>query len=837
MNKKKFNISGMTCSACSSRVQAATEKLNGVKSASVNLLTNSMIAEYDENTVSCDDIIKAVEHSGYGASLPGEKSTNENSKKLNDSNDEKQRLIWSIVFLVPLMFVSMGHMFGLHLFDNNIFAQGLTEFLILIPIIALNFKYFRSGFRALFKLNPNMDSLIAIGAGVSIIYSIYSLYSLGYTAYDHLINAIPYDSHHFMPHFYFEAAGMILTFITIGKYLESRSKSKTSDAIKKLMELAPKIAIVERNGKEFEISTDSIEKNDILIIKNGMSIPVDGVVTYGNGTVDESAITGESVPVDKEINHKVTSGTILSSGYIKMKAQKVGSETTLSQIITLVENATVTKPPIARIADKVAKYFVPIVILIAIITTGIWLFTGSEVSFALSFGISVLVISCPCALGLATPTAIMVGTGKAAQLGILVKSAEALENANKISTVIFDKTGTITKGQPSVTDIIPMNSFSEEELLEYACSIEKLSEHPLAKAVVKYAEERKIKLLTATDFKSETGKGVFATINEKKFYGGNKKLFESLEIDTSSIDKTIDKLAQNGKTPLIFSNDSKIIGIIAVADTIKETSKSAISQLNAMGINTVMLTGDNQKTALAIQKQVGIHTAYAQVLPQDKEKIVNEFKSKGKVAMVGDGINDSPALVRADIGIAIGAGTDIAIESADIVLMKSDLLDVVSVVQLGKAVMKNIKENLFWALIYNVIFIPTAAGVFFNWLGWQLNPMYGTIAMSLSSICVVSNALRLKRFKTKNIKTSEINISDFNTIVLNKEEKIMKKVVIEGMMCNHCKTSVEKALNAIEEITATVDLENKTATLTGEVDNDTITKAITDAGYKVIEIK
>lgn len=843
MRKEKFDVSGMTCSACSARVESAVSKLKGIQNVSVNLLTNSMAAEFDETSVSANEIIKAVEHAGYGAqmhtALP-ESAAGNTAEKHSENEEiklERNRLIWSVVFLAPLMFVSMGHMFGIHLFNGNIFAQGLTEFLLLLPILALNFKYFKSGFKALIRLNPNMDSLIAIGSGVSVLYSLYALYNLGSTAYSVMVNALPYHAHLFMPDLYFEAAGMILTFITIGKYLETRSKGKTSDAIKKLMELAPKTAIIEKDGKEIEIPAEQIAKSDIIIVKNGMSIPADGKILYGGGTVNEAAITGESTPIDKEKGDSVTSGTLLENGYIKIQAEKVGSETTLAQIIALVEDATASKPPIARIADRVAKFFVPAVILIAVITTVIWLAAGGTVGFALTFGIAVLVISCPCALGLATPTAIMVGTGKAAQLGILVKSAEALENANKIQTVILDKTGTITKGTPEVTDIIPLGA-KEADLLLVANSLERLSEHPLGKAVVQYCTQQNTPIKEAKDFKSDTGRGICARIDNKKCAGGNVRYMEELQIDYSAAKKHLEKLYESGKTPLLFVRENTLLGIIAVADTVKESSREAIEQLNALGIETVMLTGDNEKTAAAIQKQVGIRKAYAQVLPQDKEAIVQAYKKHGKVAMVGDGINDSPALVRADIGIAIGAGTDIAIDSADIVLIKSDLKDVVTAVELGKAVMRNIKENLFWALIYNVIFIPTAAGAFYHWLGWQLNPMYGTIAMSLSSICVVSNALRLKRFKPKKVKPKENHIDAYETLVLNKEEKKMKKVQIEGMMCSHCSSSVEKALKSLEGVSSvTVDLEKKTAFIQGDVSDELIRKSVTDAGYKVTEIQ
>ena len=606
------------------------------------------------------------------------------------------------------MFVSMGHMVGIHIpLLESMMVLGIAEMVFLIPILIFNRKYFVSGFKSLFKLNPNMDALIALGAGVSVAYSVYNL----------IINSV----YGMSEHYYFESAGMILTFITIGKFLESKSKSKTSSAISKL-----------KDGEEIEVPTTSLKQGDVVICKNGLSIPVDGRIIEGNCSVDESAITGESIPVDKTVGDNVTGGTVLKSGYVKIEAVNTGEDTTLSKIIKLVEDATTSKAPITRIADKIAAVFVPVVIGIAVITTIIWLLVGADFGRAISFGIAVLVISCPCALGLATPTAIMVGTGKAAQFGILIKSAEAVEIANKVKTVVLDKTGTITKGEPA-------------EFLKVAYALENGSEHPLGKAVVKYAKENGVELLKAHNFKSYTGSGISAEIEGKKYYSGNLEFIKnnSIEFDNNSIKE----LYNNGKTPLFFADESKVIGVIAVADVIKETSKDAVSQLNSLGVETVMLTGDNKQTAEYIQKEAGIKTAYSQVLPNEKEEIVRKYQENSVVAMVGDGINDSPALVRADVGIAIGAGTDIAIDSADIVLMKNDLTDVVTTIKLSKAVLKNIKENLFWAFIYNIICIPLAAGAFYSLLGWQLQPMFGTIAMSLSSICVVCNALRLKRFK------------------------------------------------------------------------------------------
>lgn len=812
MKNQKYNITGMTCSACSSHVENAVKKLDGIKSVSVNLLANSMDVEYDEKIMKDNDIIQAVISAGYGAKVYNTKNSFE-----NHSNKTKKQLILSIAFLIPLMFVAMGHMFGIHLF-HNMFIQGIAELIILIPILIFNRKYFINGFKSLFKLSPNMDALIALGSGISLLYSVYNMILSGLYNVD--------------IHYYFESAGMILTFITIGKYLESKSKSKTSSAIQNLIRLTPKTALVEIGGIEKEIATDLIKPDDIVICKNGMSIPVDGKIIFGNCSVDESAITGESIPVDKNIDDSVTGGTVINSGYIKIKAEKTGADTTLAKIIKLVEDATTSKAPIARIADKVAAVFVPAVIAIAIITTVIWLIVGAPVEQAISFGIAVLVISCPCALGLATPTAIMVGTGKAAQYGILIKSAISLETANKIKTVILDKTGTITKGQPQVTDVIPY--IDENEFLKIASSLENNSEHPLSKAVIEYSNKNNIGLYETYNFKSHTGSGISGEINGVKYYAGNIKFIE--EIGISFNNNSLDELYNDGKTPLIFANEEKVIGVIAVADTIKETSKNAITALNSMGIETIMLTGDNKQTANSIQKIAGIKTAYAEVLPDQKEEIVRKYKEKSSVAMVGDGINDSPALVSADVGIAIGAGTDIAIDSADIVLMRSDLMDVVTTIQLSKAVLKNIKENLFWAFIYNIIGIPLAAGAFYALLHWQLQPMFGTVAMSLSSICVVSNALRLKGFKPKKIKNSTNTVNEFNTIVLERKEKKMKVVVIEGMMCPHCQTRVQQILTELAGVPVEVNLEEKTAFVPDTVSDESIIKTINDAGYKVLEV-
>lgn len=820
MKNQKFTITGMTCSACSSNVERAVNKLDGIESVSVNLIANTMDTQYDENKINEKKIISAVKKAGYGA----KPFVRDEEQYDRNSDSVKKRLIFSILFLIPLMFVSMGHMIGIHIyFLENMIIQEILEILFLIPILIFNKKYFINGFKSLFKLRPNMDALIALGAGVSIAYSLYTFVNII------ILNADMMTANALGLHYYFESAGMILTFITIGKYLESKSISKTSSAISGLIKLTPKTAIVEKDGKEVEIDTNKIVGGDIVICKNGMSVPVDGKIVEGNCSIDESAITGESIPIDKAVGSQVTGGTVLTSGYIKIEAVNTGEDTTLSKIIKLVENATSSKAPIARIADKVAGIFVPSVIGIAIVTTLIWLFMGMDFAKAISFGIAVLVISCPCALGLATPTAIMVGTGKAAQNGILIKSALALETANKVKTVVLDKTGTITKGAPQVTDVIEYS----DNLLSIAYTIENNSEHPLAKAVVDYAKEKNIKLLKSEDFKSYTGFGISAKIDSKIYYSGSYDFIQSLGIEFNN--NSIKELYSSGKTPLLFADEKEIIGVIAVADTIKETSKNAVECLRALDVDAVMLTGDNKQTAESIQKSAGIKTAYAQVLPQQKEEIVREYKNKGSVAMVGDGVNDSPALVSADVGIAIGAGTDIAIDSADIVLMKNDLLDVVTTIELSRAVLKNIKENLFWAFIYNVICIPLAAGAFYSLLGWQLEPMFGTVAMSLSSICVVSNALRLKRFKPKKIKSADENITDFKTIVPNRNENNTKKVKIEGMMCEHCVSRVQKALEEISDKPVKVVLSDNTAIVDKDLPNDAIKNAINKAGYKVID--
>ena len=842
---KKFSVTGMTCSACSASVEKAVKKLEGINYVSVNLLTNSMVVDYNEEEIDENNIIEAVTSAGYGASVFS-KSKNEikvsDKIKVEDEIKEmKKRLIISFTFLIPLIYISMGHMMGLPLPSflrglENAISYGMTQFLLALVIAYVNRKYYEVGFKTLFKGSPNMDTLIAIGSSAAMIYGIFAIYGMGYGLGIQDFELV--EKYHM--DLYFESAAMILALITLGKYLEKKSKGKTSEAITKLMDLAPKTATVLRNNKELTISIEDVIKDDIVIVKPGESIPVDGVIIEGNSSIDQSAITGESIPVEKNVGDKVIAATINKNGYFKFKAENVGDDTTLAQIISLVEDASSSKAPIAKLADKISGIFVPVVISISIISTIVWLLVGKSFEFSLSIGIAVLVISCPCALGLATPVAIMVGTGKGAENGILIKSAEALETAHKIKTVVLDKTGTITEGKPKVTDIIVNSNINKNELLKIAASIEKPSEHPLADAIIEKAKKENITLLDVDNFISITGKGIKAEINNKIYYSGNLSLMKENNIDCSNFEKVINNLAQKGKTPLCFSDNSILLGVIAVADIIKPTSKKAIEEFKKMGINIVMLTGDNKNTAEAIRKELNIDKVIAEVLPQDKEKEVRKIQESGKkVAMIGDGINDAPALARADIGIAIGAGTDIAIESADIVLMKNDLLDGVTTIKLSKAVIKNIKENLFWAFFYNAIGIPLAAGVFYNILGWKLNPMFGAFAMSLSSVCVVLNALRLKLFKAydKNI----INEENFENKFEEGEDEEMKKIVrVNGMNCSHCQAKVESALSALDGVSeAKVNLKKKIAvvTLEKEVNDDTLLKAVNDAGFTGVSVE
>lgn len=752
MKKDKYNISGMTCSACSLAVEKSIKKIDGVEEISVNLLQNNMNVTFDESKVSEIDIIKAVEKAGYGASPV--KSVSKVKDERNPAKEEymemKKRLIWSLIFTIPLFYLAMGDMYGWPLpgflkGHMNVMSFAFTQFLLTLPVAIINSKYYKVGFKTLFKGSPNMDSLIAIGTGAAILYGIFAIYRIGFgLGHDNmeLVKAYAHD-------LYFESAGVILTLITLGKFLEARAKGSTSEAIRKLMDLSPKTALVERNGIEGEIPVEDLIKGDIIIVKPGKRIPADGIVTEGYTSMDESMITGESIPVEKKVGSKVTSGSINKTGFIKFTAEKVGDETTLSQIIKLVEEAQSTKAPIAKMADKISGIFVPVVLVISLVSTIVWLLLGHTFEFALSIGIAVLVISCPCALGLATPTAIMVGTGKGAENGILIKSGEALEIGHKIGTIVLDKTGTITIGKPEVKDIITFEDMDEIELLKIAASMEKGSEHPLAEAVIAAAEDKELTLYQPGDFDAIPGKGIRAKINDISYSIGNVKLMTEIGIDVSEHLELHEKLSKEGKT-LLYLADNKLLGIISAADVVKPTSKEAIHTFQKMGIKVVMLTGDNQLTGEAIGQQVGVDTVIAEVMPADKEREVRRLQEGNKiVAMVGDGINDAPALARADIGIAIGAGTDVAIESADMVLMRSDLLDVASAIQLSKATIRNIKQNLFWAFFYNTAGIPLAAGVFYTILGWKLSPMFAAAAMSLSSVSVVTNALRLKGFKPK----------------------------------------------------------------------------------------
>lgn len=857
--KETFDITGMSCAACQVRVEKSVEKLEGVENVSVNLLKNSMEVEYDEKKLSEDGIVEAVVKAGYGAEPRKSNSDNgKSTRKPADTAKEeyrrmKKRLVSSIIFTIPLFYISMGHMMGwplpsilLGVENSAVFA--LVLFLLLLPIVFINNHFFRNGFRNLFHLSPNMDSLIAMGSGASILYGIYALFRIVYA----LGHGDLETAHGFSMDLYFESAGMILTLITLGKFLEARAKGRTTDAIERLMDLAPKTAIVLRDGKEVEIPSEELQKGDIAIIKAGNSIPADGSVIEGTGAVDEAAITGESIPVEKNAGDKLTGATVLKSGYLKMRVEKTGEETTLAAIIRLVDEATSSKAPVAKLADKVSGVFVPVVILIAIVAAAAWAISGESFVFSLSIAISVLVISCPCALGLATPTAIMVGTGRGASSGILIKSAEALETLHSIDTVVFDKTGTITEGKPSVTDIITVNGIDSSSLLSDAASIEKLSSHPLALAIVEEANKRGIELSEAAGFKATEGVGISATINGHEITGGNRKILNRY---TDELEKIDEHLASEGKTPLYFLKDGKLVGIIAVADTIKASAKGAIEDLHRMGIKTVMLTGDNRRTAEAIQQKAGCGSVIAEVLPQDKEAEIRKLQQDGrKVAMVGDGINDAPSLARADAGIAIGAGTDVAIESADIVLMHSDPEDVPRAIELGKATMRNIKENLFWALIYNALCIPVAAGILYPAFGIKLSPMLGALAMSFSSVFVVTNALRLRFFKpkagrneTRNEKTDTIHCSisgiTINEDILteNKGEKKMKKTIgIEGMMCMHCVKHVHDALEKVEGVESVdVSLENKNAVISASesVTDDALRNAVTEAGYEVTGIE
>ena len=831
---KKFNVTGMSCAACSSRVEKAVSKVEGVQSCSVSLLTNSMGVE---GSASEESIIAAVEKAGYGASVAGaEKKQSAETDQLKDKDTPvlMHRLIASVGFLVVLMYISMGHMmWGWPLpafFADNHIAMGLAQLLLCVIIMVINQKFFISGFKGLIHRSPNMDTLVALGSGASFVYSVYALFAMT----DAQVKGNAELVMSYMHEFYFESAAMILTLITVGKMLEAHSKGKTTNALKALLNLAPKKATLLIDGKETEVTVDKVKKGDVFVVRPGESIPVDAEITDGSTAVDESALTGESIPVDKVVGDTVSAGTINKSGFIKCSATAVGEDTALSQIIKMVSDAAATKAPVAKIADKVSGVFVPAVIVIALITIAVWLLCGQTVGYALARGISVLVISCPCALGLATPVAIMVGNGMGARKGIIFKTAASLEEAGKTQIAVLDKTGTITKGEPKVTDIIPFE-ITENELLKYAYSIEVKSEHPLAKAIIVKAEELSLNPYEVTDFKAESGNGLSAEYNGKRIIGGSKKYISSLIGISNDILSKADKLSEEGKTPLFFMLDNKLLGIIAVADVIKEESPKAIKQLQNMGIKVVMLTGDNERTAKAVGKLAGVDEVIAGVMPDGKEKVVAELKKQGKVLMVGDGINDAPALTRADIGMAIGSGTDIAIDAADVVFMKSKLTDVPAAVRLSRKTLRNIHENLFWAFIYNVIGIPLAAGVWIPLLGWQLNPMFGAAAMSLSSFCVVTNALRLNFFDITNPKKDrKIKYKS------KKDDNAMTKTMkIDGMMCSHCEGRVKQCLEGLSQVSAAdVSHEKGTAvvTLTAEVSNDVLKKTVEDQGYNVISI-
>ena len=845
---EQYNVTGMSCAACSARVEKAVSKVSGVTACSVSLLTNSMGVE---GTASPQEIIQAVEHAGYGASQKGggakAPATAEAEEALVDHETPilKRRLIASLIFLVMLMYFSMGHMmWGWPLpsfYEGNHVAMGLTQMLLTIIVMVINQKFFISGFTSLFHRAPNMDTLVALGATAAFGYSTYALFAMtaAQVAGD-LAGVMKY-----MMDFYFESAAMILTLITVGKMLEARSKGKTTDALKGLMKLAPKTATLLRDGQEVKVPIEQVQSGDIFVVRPGENIPVDGVVEEGSSAVNESALTGESIPVDKEAGDSVSAATLNQSGFLRCRATRVGEDTTLSQIIQMVSDAAATKAPIAKIADKVSGVFVPVVITIAAITTAVWLLLGHDVAFSLARGISVLVISCPCALGLATPVAIMVGNGMGAKNGILFKNAVSLENAGRTQIIALDKTGTITAGEPKVTDILPASDVKEKDLLYLAVSLEQKSEHPLARAILQCGEEKQLTPGEATDFQALAGNGLVASCKGKMLYGGNYAFISRKLTVPKQMQEAAENLAQAGKTPLFFAQGKQLLGIIAVADVIKEDSPQAIQELRNMGIQVVMLTGDNERTAQAIAKQAGVDHVVAGVLPDGKEAVIRKLKEHGKVAMVGDGINDAPALTRADLGIAIGAGTDVAIDAADVVLMKSRLSDVPAAIRLSRVTLRNIHQNLFWAFIYNTIGIPLAAGVFIP-LGLTLNPMFGAAAMSLSSFCVVTNALRLNLFKlhdaSRDKKRDLVSISlETAKIQPKKEQEIMEKTLtIEGMMCTHCEARVKKALEALENVTqAQVSHEKGTAvvTLSADVPNDTLKQAVEAQDYPVTKIQ
>ncbi len=833
---EKFVVTGMTCAACAAHVEKAAHSLDGVDSAAVNLMLGTLVCSYDADKVTPQAIISAVEASGYGAAPADEAKRDIRREQEASARAMGRRLLWSVVCLMPLFYLSMGHMMGLPVpafMHRQPLTAALVQLVLCVPILILNRAYFTVGFSRLFKGAPNMDSLVALGAAAGLVYS---LIEMGLLAAGQVIG---------MPDLYFESAGMILTLVTVGKYLEERSKGKTTGAITALLALAPDVAVVRRSGTEVTVATDQIKAGETVIVRQGGRIPVDGTVVKGSGSVDESALTGESMPVEKTAGSKAVSATVLTSGYLEMTADRVGADTTLSQIIQLMEQAASTKAPISRLADKISAVFVPAVISIAVAAALLWATVGGMgVRFCLSIGIAVLVISCPCALGLATPVAITVATGKAAEKGILIKSAASLELMGRVNTVVLDKTGTVTEGKPRVTDVLCAANVTEEELLCAAASLEKPSGHPLADAIVQEAERRSIPLCAVSDFAAVAGGGVQAMQDGKTLYAGNDRYMESIGADTAALRAAAEMLAAAGKTPLYFAEGRQLLGVIAVADVVKPDSAAAIAALRRSGCEVVLLTGDNQRTAEAIARQVGVDRVIAQVLPQDKARCIEDLQKAGRlVAMVGDGVNDAPALVTADVGLAIGAGTDVAIESADVVLMRSSLMDIVDAAALSRATLRNIRQNLFWAFFYNSIGIPVAAGVLYPALGITLNPMIAAAAMSLSSVCVVSNALRLRGWKGS--APAGRGEAPANTqsepaapaAQHNEEEPTMKKTLsIEGMMCAHCAAHVEKALNALPGVTAAVDLAGSSAVVTGDVSDEALKKAVADAGYTVTDI-
>ena len=833
---EKFVVTGMTCAACAAHVEKAAHSLDGVDSAAVNLMLGTLVCSYDADKVTPQAIISAVEASGYGAAPADEAKRDIRREQEASARAMGRRLLWSVVCLVPLFYLSMGHMMGLPVpafMHRQPLAAALVQLVLCVPILILNRAYFTVGFSRLFKGAPNMDSLVALGAAAGLVYS---LIEMGLLAAGQVSG---------MPDLYFESAGMILTLVTVGKYLEERSKGKTTGAITALLALAPDVAVVRRSGTEVTVATDQIKAGETVIVRQGGRIPVDGTVVKGSGSVDESALTGESMPVEKTAGSKAVSATVLTSGYLEMTADRVGADTTLSQIIQLMEQAASTKAPISRLADKISAVFVPAVISVAVAAALLWAAAGGMgVRFCLSIGIAVLVISCPCALGLATPVAITVATGKAAEKGILIKSAASLELMGRVNTVVLDKTGTVTEGKPRVTDVLCAANVTEEELLCAAASLEKPSGHPLADAIVQEAERRSIPLCAVSDFAAVAGGGVQAVQDGKTLYAGNDRYMESIGADTAALRAAAEMLAAAGKTPLYFAEGRQLLGVIAVADVVKPDSAAAIAALRRSGCEVVLLTGDNQRTAEAIARQVGVDRVIAQVLPQDKARCIEDLQKAGRlVAMVGDGVNDAPALVTADVGLAIGAGTDVAIESADVVLMRSSLMDIVDAAALSRATLRNIRQNLFWAFFYNSIGIPVAAGVLYPALGITLNPMIAAAAMSLSSVCVVSNALRLRGWKdSASVRRGETPANTKSEPAApaaqhNEEEPTMKKTLsIEGMMCTHCAAHVEKALNALPGVTAAVDLAGSSAVVTGDVSDEALKKAVADAGYTVTDI-